>query len=144
VGWEGLASRKIILHNWKGLSELVPDKFKQAMQEFIADADNRVLLLVGESTELRLNPQTLQQAKRTATRGSPGKVKLEQNKLIIEARKFVILLMLSHGYSVNQIGDELGRQRAYISNILDRMRIEHDCRTTTQLVCKALRAGYIR
>lgn len=137
--------KRIELQDWGKLESIIPPEFKEQVQDFLDDADNRVLALAAESSKLYLNPKTLAQAKKRGTRGNRKHQPnvLSENKKIAEARKVVVLLMLSHGASMVEIAETFGFSRSYISTIIDRMKLKYECRTMIEMVAKAIRSGYI-
>ena len=117
---------KLPTPSWDGLEDFIPEGYKNRVQEYIDDANKNIHKLEGED-------QTLIDKVRKRT----------QRPIDQSAKNILMLQCLAIGMTQDQVAGHFKVKRSSIQARIGSMKKEYKCRTTVELVARAIRAGLI-
>lgn len=126
--------------SWLGLDDVVPESFKDDVRRFLDEANERTKVMLDQEADLKRSVRRKITKQKEVGR---GKGKLEKNQPFLAARRRLILQCLSIGMTYEETRIKLGLQVHTLQNDLEFMRRKFRAATTIEIVCRALRGGFI-
>jgi DNA-binding NarL/FixJ family response regulator len=117
---------KLPTPSWDGLEDFIPEGYKNRVQEYIDDANKNIHKLEEED-------QTL--VDKVKKRPQPARDQAAKNILILQC--------LAIGMTQDQVAENFKLTRSGIQARIGKMKKDYRCKTTIELVARAMRAGFI-
>lgn len=119
-----------ITPSWDGLEDIVPEGYRNRVREYLEEAAQRIDELGEEDPSIK-----------TRTNRKIGRYKTQ--KVRYPERRRLVLQCLALGMRYPEIEKKLELPRNTVNNDLAALKQKFNCKTTVQLMARALRTGFI-